>query len=146
MIRFHENLRISVKKTSPSERRRGHASSGNLATVESRRVHGTAPLAPAAVKNFSPLSSFVPNSSFHFRRKALRDQVLAASRFPQTFLRYYFLCYSILVSTFHHTRFPRFKNSIHECRLVISYECRLFCFLLIKMLNRWLELKILQGP
>jgi hypothetical protein len=44
MIRFHENLRISVKM-SPLERRTGHASSGNLATVVSRRVHGIALLA-----------------------------------------------------------------------------------------------------
>jgi hypothetical protein len=41
-IRFHENFRISIK-TSPSKRRRGHASSGNLATVESKHVRGTAP-------------------------------------------------------------------------------------------------------
>jgi hypothetical protein len=99
------------------------------------------------VKNFSPLSSFVPNSSFHFRRRALRGRVFAVSRFPQTFLRYYFLCYSIFVSTSHHTRVPCFTNSIHECHLVISYECRLFCFSLILLLNRWLELlKVLQDP
>jgi hypothetical protein len=44
-IRFHENFWISVK-TSPSERRSGHASSGNLATVELRRFLETAPPDP----------------------------------------------------------------------------------------------------
>jgi hypothetical protein len=45
-IRFYENLWILVKKTSPLECRSGHASSGNLATVESRRVLETATLSP----------------------------------------------------------------------------------------------------
>jgi hypothetical protein len=45
-IRFHENHRISEKKMSPSQRRSGHASSVNLATVESRRVLETAPPSP----------------------------------------------------------------------------------------------------
>jgi hypothetical protein len=47
-LRRSDSTKILVfqLKTSPSERRSGHASSGNLATVESRRVLETAPLAP----------------------------------------------------------------------------------------------------
>jgi hypothetical protein len=45
-IRLHENFQILVKKMSPSERQSGHASSGNFATVELRRVLETAPLTP----------------------------------------------------------------------------------------------------
>jgi hypothetical protein len=37
-IRFHESFGNLVKKTSPSERRRGHASPGNPRTVRSRQV------------------------------------------------------------------------------------------------------------
>jgi hypothetical protein len=53
---------------------------------------------------------------------------------------------SAFVFTFRYIRAFCFVNFIHECRLVISYECRLYCFLLTLLSNRWLGLKVPQDP
>jgi hypothetical protein len=98
------------------------------------------------LKKFHRSHAFFRTLAFTFRGKAPRDQVFAASRLPRTFLRYCFLCYLVLVSTFHHTRIICFANFIHECRLAISYECHLYYFLLVSLSNRWLELKVPRDP
>jgi hypothetical protein len=74
-------------------------SSGNLATVESRCVRGTAPLDPinrglSLLKNFHRSHAFFRTLAFTFRRKGPRDQVFAASRLPQTFYGIAFFIFS----------------------------------------------------
>jgi hypothetical protein len=141
-IRFHEHFRISVKK-SPSERRRGHASPGNIATVESRHVRRTTtPPAPInrrlpLLNFFSLLFCFVANCSSLLRGNSSCVLAFVASNFLRTFLRYYFFLLT-LVSSFHRTSVIYFANFVHERRL--------YFLLFVLLSNRWLESKVLQDP